>query len=65
MQYQVYQTYWRVYPASEWPDLYVDWINNFLTVERWAEYYGMTQEHAGEILFTGRKTDNFSKNWSL
>ena len=22
-------------------ELYLDWVNNFLTVERFAEYYGM------------------------
>ena len=55
---------WNVYESSRWPELYLDYVNNFLTVERFAEYYGMTQEHAEEIIFTGRKTDNFTKNWS-
>lgn len=45
--------------------MHADWINNFLTVERFAEYYGMTQEHAEEIIFVGRKTDNYSKNWQF
>jgi hypothetical protein len=58
---KVYQDMWKVYPYSEWPDLYLDWFNNFLTVERFAEYYGMTEEHAKEIIFTGNKTDNFTK----
>lgn len=55
---------WNVYPSTQWPKLYLDYVNNFLTVERYAEYYGMTQEHAIEIIFTGRKTDNFTKHWS-
>lgn len=56
---------WNVYPKEQWADMYADWINNFLTVARFAEYYGMTQEHAEEIIFTGRRTDNFSKNWDF
>lgn len=64
MKYSL-MTAWTVYPSEQWPELYLDWFNNFLTVERFAEYYGMTQEHAEEIILTGRKTDNFTKNWDI
>ena len=64
-EFNVYQASWKVYKPEEWPELYADWFNNFLTVERFAEYYGMTGEHANEIIYTGQKTDNFSKNWSF
>ncbi len=50
-------------PTTQWPTVYVDWINNFLTSARFAEYYGISQAHADDILAMGRATDNFSKNW--
>jgi len=40
-------------------DMYLDWRNNFLTVERFAEYYGMTLESAQFIIDTGRNIMNF------
>lgn len=35
-------------------DLYIDWVNNFLTVPRFAEYYGLTEEQAHRVISTGR-----------
>ena len=35
--------------------LYLDWFNNFLTIERFAEYYNMTVEQAEKIIKVGRK----------
>ena len=35
--------------------LYLDWFNNFLTIERFAEYYNMTVEHAEKVIEIGRK----------
>lgn len=29
--------------------MYLDYVNNFLTIERWAEYYGMSMEEANGI----------------
>jgi hypothetical protein len=29
--------------------MYLDYVNNFLTIERWAEYYGMSIEDANLI----------------
>lgn len=54
-----------IYKMSKWPELYVDYVNNFMTLERWAEYYDMEPEHAREIYRMGRLTDNFSEDVSL
>lgn len=53
----------RAYPLSAWADLYADYLNNFLTVERFAEYYNLTLTQASEIIATGKLTDNFSKEY--
>lgn len=55
------------YPLNEWPDLYADYLNNFLTVPRFAEYYGMSEDHANDIIDIGRATDNYSKpmDWAV
>lgn len=29
--------------------MYRDYVNNFLTIECWAEYYGITLEYANEV----------------
>mgnify|MGYP003653607131 CR=1 FL=1 len=34
--------------------LYLDWFNNFLTVERFAEYYGMPVDKAHKVIRIGR-----------
>lgn len=34
--------------------LYLDWFNNFLTVERFAEYYGMSVDKAHRVIRIGR-----------
>ena len=47
---------------SRYPELYLDWVNNFITVERFAEYYEITIEHANEIIQSGRDSDNFTKD---
>ena len=31
-------------------EVYLDWVNDFLTVERFAEYYGLTVEQADALL---------------
>ena len=36
-------------------DMYLDWVNNFLTVERFAEYYRITPPQAIAIIELGRK----------
>jgi len=50
----IYQEGWTVYTSDKWNELYIDWVNNFLTVARFAEYYGTTEEHAEEIIRVGR-----------
>ena len=34
--------------------LYLDYANNFLTVENFAEYYGLTISEANQIINVGR-----------
>ena len=34
--------------------MYIDWVNNFLTVTRFAEYYGITEAKALRVINTGR-----------
>lgn len=52
----------KIIPENKWPELYLDWVNNFLTVGRFAEYYGITVEHANAIIDAGRYSDNFTKD---
>lgn len=49
------------YPLTQWPELYADYVNNFLTVQYFANYYGISVDHAEDIVELGRLTDNFSK----
>lgn len=39
-------------------DLYIDWFRNFLTVPRFAEYYGLTEAQAHRVIKTGRKLNH-------
>lgn len=34
--------------------MYLDWFNNFLTIPRFAEYYGISETFADEIIRQGR-----------
>jgi hypothetical protein len=36
-------------------DLYLDWVNNFLTIERFAEYYGLDKDDARDLLVLSKK----------
>lgn len=49
------------YALDIWPELYADYFNNFLTPERFAEYYNMSIDHAKDIIAIGMATDNYSK----
>ena len=31
-------------------EMYLDWVNNFLTVERFAQYYGLTVAQAAKLI---------------
>ena len=35
--------------------LFLDYFNNFLTVERFASYHGMSEEKARRVICLGRK----------
>ncbi len=40
--------------------LYLDYVNNFLTITRFAEYYRLTREEAENIITLGRLAHNNS-----
>lgn len=53
--------------------MYLDYVNNFVTVSAFAQYYGLTEEDALDVIDSGRanyarslfqpsKTFNLSKN---
>ena len=35
--------------------VYLDWRNNYLTVEKYAEHNGLTTEHAGALIALARE----------
>lgn len=41
-------------------NLYLDYFNNFLTVEKFAEHHSMTVEQADEVIELGRAVNNFN-----
>lgn len=43
-------------------EMYLDYLNNYLTVEVFAEHYGMTVEDADKLLSVGRYIGNFDEN---
>jgi hypothetical protein len=36
-------------------DLYLDYYNNFLTVAKFAHYYGLTENEADAVILMGRR----------
>jgi len=38
--------------------LFLDYVNNFLSVERFAEYYGMDMDKANRVIKIGRKIND-------
>lgn len=44
-----------IYLRDYLADLYLDWVNNFLTVEVFAEYYGLDEEDAKQLLVLAKK----------
>ena len=38
--------------------MYLDYVNNFLTVARFAEYYGITEKKANAIINKQRTVNN-------
>ena len=45
-----------IYLRDYLADLYLDWVNNFLTVEVFAEYYGLDEEDAKALLQIAKKS---------
>ena len=39
--------------------MYLDWVNNFLTLERFAEHYGIDCETANHVIVEGRCAHEF------
>ena len=44
-----------VYLRDTIADLYLDWVNNFLTIGRFSEYYGLDEEDAKDLLKLAKK----------
>lgn len=36
-------------------DVYLDWVNNFITIPAFADYYGVSESEAKAIIDLGRK----------
>lgn len=44
-----------IYLRDTLADLYLDWINNFLTIEKFSEYYGLDENDAIDLLKLAKK----------
>jgi len=44
-----------IYLRDTLADLYLDWVNNFLTISRFSEYYGLDEEDAKDLLKLAKK----------
>jgi hypothetical protein len=44
-----------IYLRDYLADLYLDWVNNFLTIERFSEYYGLDEDDAKDLLKLAKK----------
>lgn len=49
---------YKTYGYDKYQELYLDYVNNFLTVARFAEYYGMSIEYANHVIEIGRRLNN-------
>jgi len=43
-------------------EMYLDYFNNFLTVDVFAEYYGITRSNAQAVIKEGRKQNHQKEN---
>jgi hypothetical protein len=43
--------------------MFRDWFNNFLTVPVFAEYYGITESRALEVIAIGKDVHNREAEW--
>ena len=44
-------------PGTTDREIYLDWVNNFLTIEKFAEYYGITYLEAVTLINTQRNLE--------
>lgn len=51
---------YRTYRYDKYAELYLDYVNNFLTVERFAEYYNMSESYANHVIEIGRKLNELN-----
>ena len=51
--------------ADYFQEMYLDWFNNFLTIERFAEWYAISEEKASSIISTGRNIHHHRVNKRL
>jgi len=49
---------YTTYRYDKYQELYLDYVNNFLTVKRFAEYYNMSIDYANHVIEVGRKLNN-------
>ena len=40
--------------GSTYESLYLDYLNNFITVEEFADHYGLTESQADTVIIIGR-----------
>jgi len=45
-----------IYLRDYLADLYLDWVNNFLSIEIFAEYYGLDDDDAKALLEIAKKS---------
>jgi hypothetical protein len=39
-------------------EIYLDWVNNFISLEKFAEHYGLDEIDANYVIELGRKLNN-------
>lgn len=39
-------------------DLYLDWVNNYITIEKMSEVHGLSREDMGILIDLGRKINH-------
>jgi len=44
--------------ANQFKEYYLDWLNNFLTVDGYAEHYGLTESQALQRIRIGKTVHN-------
>jgi hypothetical protein len=45
-----------IYLRDYLADLYLEWVNNFLTIEIFSEYYGLDEDDAKALLEIAKKS---------